>query len=63
MNLYTKLTDTGNKLMVIKGESWRRGRQIRCLGLTRTPSTHKTDNQQEPTVWHRKLYWTFCNNL
>ena len=24
---------------------------------------YKTDNQQQPTVQHRKLYSVFCNNL
>ena len=49
MNLYTKLTDIENKLMVIKAESWGRDK----LGVwdwhTHT-SIYKIDDQQEPTV-------------
>ena len=50
-------------LWLSKGKAGGGGGKLGVWDSHTHTSIHKTDNQQEPTVWHRKLYWTFCNNL
>ena len=49
-----KLADTENKFVVTKGERRRRNK-LRVWDLHIDTTICKRDNQQEPTVQHRKL--------
>ena len=54
-------TEIDSQIMVAKGGS---GGISQGFGIKQTHATlYKIDNQQGPTVVHRKLYSIFCNNL
>ena len=62
MNLFTKQTQRRNLWLPEERMEVGRDRLGVSDGHVLT-TVFKTDNQQGPTVLHRKLYSIFCNNL
>ena len=56
------MSDTGNNLMVIKGEMWC-GRKLGSWGEHTHTTVYEIDNQQGLTAWHMELHSIFCDNL
>ena len=68
MNLFTNsngLTDIENKLVVDKAEGEEKSGEgeIRSLGFADSTTIYRMDEEQGPTVQHRKLYSVASDQL